>query len=339
MKKVLFSIIAVFMTVSLVNAQFSVMLVDDDANGDDNSASLVTALTNWGGVFTFTNITDDGVPTFDDMSGYDMVIWDCGNDGLEINLWDVSDTAGVGYTAVKYNAALIEYANAGGIVWVDAMDAMYDVCPGTPSAFSAGDFVYDVLGIAEYTSQAYGDDGNLGVSEAVISSTNTITTSTPFSWEWSTLWYGDGLTPTDEATSLYEMGGDASYPLLGQSMMLYKDNYIFSAMRVQRFGTQTMIDNLVSEMITAADDGNFPTTTNEVSNTQINIYPNPATDYISINEINNAEVQISDISGRTVISQNINGNTTINVSNLSTGVYNVSIISNEGVSSQKLIIK
>jgi len=335
-----------FFTVSIANAQYTVMLVDDDANGSDNSETLITAMDNWGGTYSFINIEEATVPTYAEMSSYDMVIWNCGNDGLNVNLWDVADTTGIGYTAVKYNSALIEYLNNGGVLWVDAMDAMYDICPGTPSAFTAGDFIYDNLGIAEYSSQSNVDDDGLGVSEAVISTTNTVTTVTPLSWEWSSLFFGDGFTLTSEATSLYEMGGDVSYPLLGQSMMVANNNSIYSAMRVQRFGTQNMVNNLVSEMITAAEAGSFPAavSVNKISKLSLNIYPNPVTETATINlsEINAAsELMIFDNMGRNVYSQALNANqenVTINVSDLASGLYHINITSNNSIYTTKFSV-
>lgn len=335
--------IALF-SVSTANAQFKVMLVDDDANGSDNSASLVAAMDNWGGTYSFVNIQDATVPTFAEMSSYDMVIWNCGNDGLDLNLWDVADTSGIGYTAVKYNAALIEYLNNGGVLWVDAMDGMYDICGGAPDAFSSGDFVYDVLGIAEYTSQSYADDGGLGVSEAVKSSSNSFTSVTPLSWEWSSLWYGDGFTLTTDATSLYEMGGDGAYPLLGQSMMVSKNNSIYSAMRVQRFGTQGMINSLVSEMITAAQAGNFPASVKNIERNAVSLYPNPVTEKATINlsEIKNAtELNVFDNMGRKVYSQTLNAgqnNAEINADNFASGLYHINIKANNTIYTTKMSV-
>jgi hypothetical protein len=52
-----------------------------------------------------------------------------------------------------------------------------------------------------------------------------------------------------------------------------------------------------------------------------------------------SKMQVYDVNGKLVLSQTINGKTTIDASNLSEGVYNLSIISSEGVVNKKLVIK
>jgi type IX secretion system substrate protein len=76
------------------------------------------------------------------------------------------------------------------------------------------------------------------------------------------------------------------------------------------------------------------------SNNEITVYPNPNNGNFII-EPNNATihtVQLIDINGKLVLSQIINGKTIIDASSLSDGVYNISIISNEGVVNKKLVI-
>jgi len=73
---------------------------------------------------------------------------------------------------------------------------------------------------------------------------------------------------------------------------------------------------------------------------QTNLYPNPAQNNFII-ETNNTDkqtIQVVDISGKIVLSQAINGTTTIDASNFNAGVYNLSIISNNGVVNKKLVI-
>jgi len=73
-------------------------------------------------------------------------------------------------------------------------------------------------------------------------------------------------------------------------------------------------------------------------NTQLNIYPNPATNVLNVelgilNE--NAEIKLFDVNGKLVLSQTIQGNTNIDVGNLNSGVYNVNI---NGVTNKRLVI-
>ncbi len=75
-------------------------------------------------------------------------------------------------------------------------------------------------------------------------------------------------------------------------------------------------------------------------NNQVNIYPNPSTGNFII-ETNSPEKQtlhIYDINGKLVLTQSVNGRTNVDASSLTEGVYNISIISNEGVVNRRLII-
>jgi hypothetical protein len=75
-------------------------------------------------------------------------------------------------------------------------------------------------------------------------------------------------------------------------------------------------------------------------NNQVNIYPNPNNGNFVVESNNTAKqtMQVYDINGKVVLSQVINGKTTIDAGNLSEGVYNISIISNEGVVNKRLVI-
>jgi lysozyme len=71
------------------------------------------------------------------------------------------------------------------------------------------------------------------------------------------------------------------------------------------------------------------------------IYPNPASnsfqiDYPAINA--EAVLSIYDLNGKLVLTQTMINKTTIDVSNLSEGIYNISILSNEGVANKRLLI-
>ncbi len=75
-------------------------------------------------------------------------------------------------------------------------------------------------------------------------------------------------------------------------------------------------------------------------NNLINIYPNPNNGSFVIEPSRAAKqtMQVYDVNGKLVLSQIINGKTTIDASSLSEGVYNISIISNEGIVNKKLVI-
>jgi hypothetical protein len=70
------------------------------------------------------------------------------------------------------------------------------------------------------------------------------------------------------------------------------------------------------------------------------IYPNPSNGSFTIETSagDKKMLQIYDIPSRLVLTQSIKGKTTIDASNLPSGVYNVSIISNEGIVNKRAVI-
>ncbi|MHB8259923.1 MAG: T9SS type A sorting domain-containing protein [Bacteroidia bacterium] len=73
---------------------------------------------------------------------------------------------------------------------------------------------------------------------------------------------------------------------------------------------------------------------------ETNIYPNPnnGSFVIETNAATKQTVQVYDVNGKIVLSQTINGKSTIDASSLSEGMYNINIISNEGIVNKRLII-
>jgi|GEM_PF-2262764 len=73
---------------------------------------------------------------------------------------------------------------------------------------------------------------------------------------------------------------------------------------------------------------------------QITVYPNPSNGNFIIETNSSAKqsLQVFDVNGRVVLTQTISGTATIDAGSLTSGVYNVSITSNEGVINKRLII-
>lgn len=345
MKFFLFFLMIFVFAVSIANAQFSVLLVDDDQNVIENGP-IIDALTNWSGTFDVDTTSETGIPDATELSNYDMVIWYTGNDGSGLRLWDVSDTAGVGPGAVKFNAALTDFVDNGGILWIDGLDFLYDLYGSAPDDFAAGDFVYDKLGITQYIAQSHADDGTFsdGVQQYDIASTNSITTVNPISWVYSTLWYADALAINNNAVALYQMG-PSGYDFEGDISAFYYNNIIVSGFRLGKINTQANTDQLISEMITAAQNGTFaaPASVNEVSGNNIKIYPNPAVNSTIINLTsfkNASSLKVVDITGRTVFSKEITGQKPVNINtnNFATGIYNVIISDGKNKVTAKLSV-
>ena len=76
------------------------------------------------------------------------------------------------------------------------------------------------------------------------------------------------------------------------------------------------------------------------NNEHINIYPNPnnGSFIIESNSAKKQTVQIYDLTGKLVLTEIINGRTTIDGSMLNEGVYSISINSDEGVITKRLVI-
>ena len=75
------------------------------------------------------------------------------------------------------------------------------------------------------------------------------------------------------------------------------------------------------------------------SNTDINIYPNPANDYIQISANNDqlSEISIFDLSGKKVIEKKFNNNISLNIKYLQSGIYTIKITDKNNVVIKKLI--
>jgi hypothetical protein len=76
------------------------------------------------------------------------------------------------------------------------------------------------------------------------------------------------------------------------------------------------------------------------NNMQVSIYPNPnnGSFVIEPNSTTKQTMQVYDVNGKLVLNQTISGKTTIDASSLNEGVYNISLLSNEGVINKRLVI-
>jgi len=291
------------------NPEFEVLLVNDNANGTERYLELDTVLmnlnTNYEVINTLTNPTPDIVT----LSKYDLVIWYTGNDGASLNLWDVRDT-----NNYKFNEALMDYINMKGNVWLQGLDFMYDIVGKAPVSFSAGQFVYDYMGISNYAAQSYADDEQLGVPWLDVVE-NDVTDFTPIKWVYETMWYVDGFEITANATSMYTMGPNG-YPFDNLIPALYthkagKGFLMTWAFETARIDSRENTEEIFADVLAYIEE-NTGTGIQEWNTEKANIaavYPNPAQDIstLSYQLLNNAQVQFNllDITGRVVYSQNL----------------------------------
>ena len=76
------------------------------------------------------------------------------------------------------------------------------------------------------------------------------------------------------------------------------------------------------------------------NNIELNIYPNPnnGSFVIEPNSTTKQTMQVYDVNGKLVLSQPINGKTSIDASSLNEGIYNINLITNEGVVNKRIVI-
>ena len=101
-----------------------------------------------------------------------------------------------------------------------------------------------------------------------------------------------------------------------------------------------IINNANGTIVNASKvDLHIPIGLNDTKNTNFKIYPNPTTSLITIEGIEGAQVLVYNMIGEVVYSTtNAVATTTINLSSLQTGNYIVKIISNNEVSTQKIVL-
>lgn len=78
---------------------------------------------------------------------------------------------------------------------------------------------------------------------------------------------------------------------------------------------------------------------NEIAEGEINVFPNPASTYVTVANAENAQVSVFDMSGRMVANvESASANETINVANLAKGMYIVRIVDGQNVTTKKISI-
>ena len=104
---------------------------------------------------------------------------------------------------------------------------------------------------------------------------------------------------------------------------------------------------IINKLLTrTSNDGNVTTfyysddptaSSNEFSNIVVSVFPNPVVDYLTVeSDVKIEEIEVSDFSGKNILST---GKTKVDFTNLKSGVYLVKIISEEGTTLVKKILK
>jgi hypothetical protein len=219
MKKLFF---CTFLFVSFLSfGQSKLLLVKDESLGYGNTDTVKSALAATGSTVTVFSAPDSGrTPTAIEMKKYDLVIWYCSSNGINLWFWNNAQTD---------NPELVTYLNGGGKLWVIGTDLLYNRYGGS-ATFATNSFPYTQMGLASYDVQSYGNDGGVGVSLLYRDKGYTLPIPDTLRWVYSTLWWVDGVTLRPSAISVYKMG-PAGYALAGKdASVLYTNgsSYVMS---------------------------------------------------------------------------------------------------------------
>ena len=148
--------------------------------------------------------------------------------------------------------------------------------------------------------------------------TDTLTASGATTYSWSTSATTTSISVTPIITTTYTVTGTTT----------------FTALNVSNASTGTAISTVAVT--------NCSTGIKQLTNSNdVNIYPNPNNGSFVIepkNTLYNVPCTLYDVNGKAVLSQSINGKTNIDASSLNEGIYNISLISNEGVINKRIVI-
>ena len=337
----------ILLTFPLFNdAQKSVLFVDDSGDQFMNSQYLASTLDSLGIEYYYYDANGlNESPFAEEMLAFDVVIWHTSSWGVGLHLWNKDKTL---------NPELVNYLNnPKAKFWLIGNDFMYDKY-GTPVVdFNEGDFPYDFLGISQYKSQSYADDGKLGMPKATYMPTSGIGVN-DLTWSVGNLWYADGFLLAPSATPVYMMDGENNYPL--KSEITGCSNITPAKGHVLTYGFDLalaknfdMMKDNVSAVLNWFDG---LATNNKIKSLSINsaIFPNPTKGQFTIQLSSKADVQINidllDITGQFISSldNGINVNSTMSnimvdvPSNIANGVYIIRLSSKDSLKYMKLII-
>jgi len=340
---------------------YYVLLVNDNANGTDRYQVVDTAITHAGyPVDLYNTVVKGDFPSYNLLKNYKFVVWYTGNDGVDLKLWDVSDS-----TNIQFNAPLKEYIDNGGVVWVQGLDFLYDIYgnkykdvldngDSCIAKYQTGNFVYDYMGLKAYVAQSHANDSKTGVAEIDAVTDNGICTLSPIKWKYSTMWYVDAMEISDNAQEIYTLG-PSDYIFSSYYAMMANTvgagNVITSTFETARLDTQDNADELFKEVLDYYKYNVNNVRQQPSENLDINrVYPNPAIKtanmVYTLKVKADVSVKLVDITGRIIFNRNLGiqskgehlYNFSVESNDLINGIYFYSIIANQQVHTGKLIV-
>lgn len=317
----------------------NILLVNDNDYILENTDSITDALnlSDYNN-YVLWSIPDSAgeYPASSYMATFDLVIWYCSTDGTGLLVWN-GTSAG--------NEELVTHILDGHPVWVIGSDMLYAQYGAAPDAFVVSDFAYDFLGISNYNVQSYGDDGSLGVPQ--LDSMTGVPSYFPDSiaWTFSTYWWVDGVTGRSGTFPMYEMG-PSSYILAGEVSMLHNTldgvNVMTTLFDPALMNNQLNRITFLEAGITYLLPADLSTDADESELFQI--FPNPTNGMVTLKNIpaNAEQITVTDLQGKIVhhvLTANLD-NELLDLSNLQSGIYQISLLTTNGISShQKIIVR
>lgn len=295
----------------------NILLVDDNDYILENSDTLIMNLaqTSYGSFDVWNVVSYGATPGSVDLASYDLVIWYASTDGAGLGFWN----AGPGG-----DSELITYLVDGGRAWIIGSDILYAGGYDPSDAFATGDFAYDFMGLVSYDSQSYGNDGSTGVTQMEVADAPAYFPDT-LQWIFPTFWWADGVTTRAGAHDMYTMGGDLAYPLYGNpSMTHYQDpntNVMSTLFDPALIDTpENRIEFLERSIFYMLEGLGVAENTTE----GLHIYPNPATDLVSVTseDEETQAFQLFSANARLVqTGELVYGQNALSLGNLESGIY------------------
>ncbi len=329
-----------------MEAQKSILFVDDSGDQFMNSQYLASTLDSLGIEYYYYDANGlNESPFAEEMLDFDAVIWHTSTWGVGLHLWNKDKTL---------NPELVTYLNnPKAKFWLIGNDFMYDKY-GIPVAdFTEGDFPYDYLGISQYKSQSYEDDGKLGMPKATFMPNSGLSVN-DLTWSVGNLWYADGFLLAPSAAPVYIMDGDNNYPL--KSDITGCTNITPAKGHVLTYGFDLALaknfDMMKDNVRAVLNWFDGLATSNKVKSLSINstIFPNPSNGQFTIQLSSKADIQINidllDITGQFISSldNDINVNSTMSnimvdvPSNIAGGIYIIRLSSKDSTKYMKLVL-
>ena len=147
-----------------------------------------------------------------------------------------------------------------------------------------------------------------------------------------------GLTTQDAILDYFAQYGEASYEDLGGTISDCVNGdlmkvYTFAYNGNNELGTVNLVELVMGEGVLGLND--------VMTSVEANLYPNPANSHINVSSLSIIDrVQITNVLGQVVMTKEIGANgANINIESLEAGNYFVTIYTNQGVATKKLLVK